>query len=88
VYLADYLGQTLAIKVFRYTTPQDSMPAGSGGGASSSGLGGSSGARDADLEAAMGCLYRLCHVHHQHVLQHVAVYPLTYEVGLGEGLSG
>jgi hypothetical protein len=82
VYLADYLGQTLAIKVFRYTTPQDSMPA-SSGGASSSSLGGSGGARDLDLEAAMGCLYRLCHVHHPHVLQHVAVYPLTYEVSLG-----
>ena len=51
---------------------------------SSSNLGSSSSSAhrspDGELAATLSALYRLCHVRHEHVLQHVAVYPQVFEV--------
>jgi hypothetical protein len=40
-------------------------------------------ASEAELEAVLSLQYRLCNLTHQHLLQHVAVYPRVFEVRLG-----
>ena len=40
-------------------------------------------ANEAELEAVLSLQYRLCNLSHQHLLQHVAVYPRVYEVSTG-----
>lgn len=37
-------------------------------------------ASEAELEAVLSLQYRLCNLTHQHLLQHVAVYPRVFEV--------
>jgi len=40
--------------------------------------------RETELEAVLSLQYRLCSLQHEHLLQHVAVYPRVYEVSTWE----
>jgi len=74
--------------------PQLHGPAGAGGAAGPAAAGissllghhgtssssGGNVASEAELEAVLSLQYRLCNMQHEHLLQHVAVYPRVFEV--------
>jgi hypothetical protein len=75
------------------STHPSQLHGGAGGGAAAAGIGsllghhgpggsssGGNWASEAELEAVLSLQYRLCNISHQHLLQHVAVYPRVYEV--------
>lgn len=92
VYTAEHSGHTLAIKLFRYSSSMDhghqpphtttavAPAAALGSVLGHSGTSGSSSTREAELESVLSLQYRLCSLQHEHILQHVAVYPRVFEV--------
>lgn len=96
VYTAEHSSQLFAVKLFRYSSSIDQghqAPIASTSGAAVAGAAGASSTlghpsnavsatvqRETELEAVLSLQYRLCDLQHEHILQHVAVYPKVYEV--------